>query len=174
MSINVNAKRAVVNAGVFLLAMAGLMSCSSDELLTQHLSDDTVTFTSHVTRADDATWESGDNIGVYMVGGNPASYLAENKSYTTTDGSANFLPSSSADALSWPKDGSPVKFQAYYPYSATAVTNGVYKIDISNQSKALDLMYAPADKAYTKADGEPALAFSHQITGNGYVDINRR
>lgn len=163
MSIKVNPKKAVVNVGLCLLSMAGLVSCSTDESFTEGLSDDAITFTTNVTRAYDQTWESGDKIGVYMFDENTSSYVGENKAYTISDTKGTFIPSSSTDALNWPKDGSAVKFLAYYPYSATAVANGVYNVDVSKQSKDLDLMYAPTDAAYTKGDGQPSLKFSHQM-----------
>lgn len=157
-----NSKKAIMSIGMGLLAVAGLMSCSSDESLMQGPAENAITFTSNVSRAAGTQWGQGDKIGVYMLPADGAALLS-NKSYMTTAGDGTFVPASTAEALTYPKDGAAVRFVAYYPYAALA-DNNIYKVNIADQShpETIDLMYSPAGPSYTT--GTPALSFSHQLS----------
>lgn len=122
------------------------------------------------TRATDTAWESGDAIGIYMLkaGTTSISEGAENRRYFTADGGSAFT-TTAEQAIYFPSDGSTVDFTAYYPHRTT-LTDGVFALDVSNQTdlSAIDLMTAAVvttgaaslDKSHPKV----AFTFRHRLT----------
>lgn len=122
------------------------------------------------TRAYDNFWENGDAIGIYMLktGTATISESAENRKYTTTDGSNTFTTTAD-QTVYFPIDNSKVDFVAYYPYQQT-LTNGAFALDVSTQTNlpSIDLMTAgvksteaePLDKNHYKV----LFKFYHRLT----------
>lgn len=113
------------------------------------------------SRAYDATWESGDEIGVFMV---------EAGTYTIVEGQQNIKYTYSTNSgftsktpIYFPANGSTVDFIAYYPYQETIDQDGP-PIDISDQSsqKDIDFMYAQA-LSRNKNTPKINLVFSHKL-----------
>lgn len=155
----------ILSASVCAVVMAGMVSCSSDESLIQNPVDNVITFTTNVTRASGTAWDANDKIGVYQLtenGGLSASGEGQNRTYMTVD-KATFVPASTSDALTYPKDGSKVKFVAYYPYQAGLQSDMLYTVNIADQQTPsnIDFMYAPLTNAYSS--GSPVLTFSHKL-----------
>lgn len=149
-----------------LMAM-GMAACSSDEQLYSDRSDAEITFTAAGTRAEGTTWAAGDKIGVYMTGTGQwtSGAVKENAQYQTADGTGFFTPTTPTDALKYPSDATATyDFTAYYPYS-TATDGGVYKVDVTNQSKpeAIDLMYADNLKNQNSTQKNLPLQFTHKL-----------
>lgn len=148
-----------------------LAACNSDENLSAG-NDDRVALqvTSGIqSRAIGNTWQKDDAIGIYMVnaGTTAIAESAENRKYTTANGSSTF--SATPDQVIYlPVDGSNVDFIAYYPQQD--LTGGSMTIDVSDQSDLpkIDLMAAkaksPADKPYNKENPLVAFHFYHKLT----------
>jgi hypothetical protein len=135
-----------------------------------------------VSRAANDSWDTGDQVGVYMVPHVADASAAADFSVHTGAVNVPYVTSGSGKSVSlsvvsghnaiiYPKDGSRVNFVAYYPYKSdthTANAN-VYKVNVSNQSpsKAIDLIYhkgvgTPYD--HSTKDTDVALAFTHQLS----------
>lgn len=122
------------------------------------------------TRAHDATWEANDAIGIYMVktGTTIIEEGAENRRYSTPDGSSGFSTQKET-TIYFPVDGSRVDFLVYYPYQETLV-EGELTLDVSNQTdlSAIDLMTAKVqstdDKPVDKMHPTVAFNFAHILT----------
>lgn len=119
-------------------------------------------------------WETGDPVGIYMVG-NGTTIVTEgnaNMKYTAAQDGASTAFTAVGASIHYPLDeAQKVDFIAYHPHSE-AVANFVYPIDLSTQTPqtGIDLMTARADKSgqgYTKADGRTGgvvnLTFNHQL-----------
>jgi hypothetical protein len=118
------------------------------------------------TRAVDASWMSGDAIGVFMKdAGNVLSdqALAENVKFTT-DGSSVFS-CASADKIYFPFNKGNVDFISYYPYS-DSLDGLKYNVDVSNQDsqESIDLLYSNNIKDVNSDNVAINLNFAHQLT----------
>lgn len=145
-----------------------------------------VTFSSSIngqikTKAVSNTWETNDEIGVFMkTGSGLSNVLASNKAYKTA-GDGNFKPSSTEHTIYFPEDGKTVDFIAYYPLKST-LNGNVYAVDVNNQSNqaAIDLLYANNVNGLSKTNSNANLVFSHQLSkieftvkqGTGVTDLN--
>lgn len=164
-------------------ASVALTSCDKNETTVQN-NDAPVRFTSGInaTPGSRATintdgnslWETGDPVGIYMVG-NGTTTVAEgnaNMKYTAAQGGASTAFAAVGASIHYPLDeNQKVDFIAYHPHRET-VANFVYPIDLSTQTSqtGIDLMTAKADKSgegYTKADGRTGgvvnFTFDHQL-----------
>ena len=133
-----------------------------------------------ITRATETSWETDDNIGVYMTGYKTYSIFtdgdgtrAENLEYTFGDGTnyetwvANdhvyrlFSPSSKKIYLS----STTIDVFGYYPYKPSLTNPREYQIDLSSQDnqKALDFMTAKHENANNAAE-TIQLLFHHRLT----------
>lgn len=154
-------------------ALLLLAACGSDNEGTSPDGGDRVALqvsSGITTRAYDNFWENGDVIGIYMLktGTATISEGAENRKYTTTDGS-NAFTTTAEQTIYFPIDNSKVDFIAYYPYRQT-LTDGVFALDVSTQDNlpAIDLMTAgvksteaePLDKNHYKV----LFKFYHRLT----------
>lgn len=128
-----------------------------------------IKFTSSIqgmtTKATDAQWAEGDEVGIFMKAGNAdlSSAISSNKKFLTS--AAGVLSAATAgDALYYPADGSDVDFVAYYPYTAS-LSGTTYSVDVANQENqaAIDLLYSNNAKGLNKESGSPALTFSHKL-----------
>lgn len=124
-------KKLLTNICASSILAISLAACSSDESFLTDSNDNTITFTTNITRASGQKWEQGDKIGVYMKihdntgwDGTTVVNNGANIAYVTGNGDGNFT--ASGTPLTYPKGtASTYDFIAYYPYSAT-VTNGIY------------------------------------------------
>ena len=153
-----------------LALMAGAMvSCCNDETSVTNNDKVAVQFTGGIkvsTRAADASWTSGDKIGIYMT--NAGSALADNTisegvsnvAYQTSSGNT-FAPVSGDQTIYFPIAGD-VDFYAYYPQ--TTVSNYKVALNVADQSnqEAIDFMYAKTTGC-NKATPQVALGFNHQL-----------
>lgn len=114
------------------------------------------------TRAVNATWDAGDQIGVFALNGSTADY--SNMTYTTADGGGNFTPNAESQTIMLPYDGSSYTISAYYPFT-TAASGGIYAIDVSNQDnqEAIDLLVAKPVSGVNKLSPVAALDFYHKL-----------
>lgn len=118
------------------------------------------------SRASNAAWEAGDQIGIYMFAAGTTTIAegARNIPYETKTDNGRFTPTSAY--IYFPIDGSNVDFHAWYPYKK--VTS--WEADLTNQSSqaAIDLMTADApskNKAiYNKENPTVHCDFRHRLT----------
>jgi hypothetical protein len=120
------------------------------------------------TRASDASWTTGDAIGIYMKKSTNllgSTALADNVKYVTSDGSSSFTPSDPSKAITLPYTGSKVDFIAYYPQK-TSITSYAYPVNLSDQSKQtdIDLLYSDNVKEVTTSNPSVNLNFKHQLS----------
>ena len=116
------------------------------------------------TRAYDATWEAGDDIGIFgFTQGDASTQAYTNVRYVTTGGDGAFTPDGTTIYL--PTDGSSLDFVAYYPYTATAMTDGVYTVNVTDQSdqSAIDFMAAGTQTA-DRSKNTVAFNFEHKLS----------
>ncbi len=105
-------------------------------------------------------WDNTDEIGIYMY----TSAWGDAKSnahYTYAGTGSNFNPATDGDKFTYPGKGVEVNFVAYYPYKEDLPASNVYPVNVSDQTKNIDLMYAPA---VTQSTGTVALTFSHKLS----------
>ncbi|MGI6046679.1 MAG: fimbrillin family protein [Petrimonas sp.] len=120
------------------------------------------------TRATNDTWSEGDAIGIYMISAGEVlsaeSVLAKNAKYVTEGGSA-FNPSTVANDVKFPIDGSNVDFIAYYPHGSVGTDFG-YSLNVTDQSNqaAIDVMYSNNVVAKNSSNPEIALQFTHKLS----------
>ena len=160
-----------------------ITGCSKEETPTtpQRDNDRALNVTGGIqalTRAHDATWETGDAIGIYMFENKSTTISegAENRKYTTT-GNGSFSPvTTPADqTIYFPITGK-TDFTAYYPWqSITKDANDkyFYAVDVSNQTsqKAIDLMAAAMVIAKDKDHRDVKFEFAHQLAKIVLTDI---
>lgn len=132
-----------------MLSPLFLQSCQQEEqLLTGDESRREIVFTSiiddsHLSRVVDASWEQGDEIGVFMKKAGTEEVIRGNVPYVTKSGNGNFVGKNGP--MEFPEgEGVKVDFIAYYPYTTRAENFKQYDIDLTNQQnqRALDLMKA--------------------------------
>ena len=152
-----------------LLPLAALLYSCGDGLNEQALEHGVkkVSFTSNIevkrqSRAIDASWESGDRIGLYMLSNSSKERLKSNVSYVTKDGSGNY--EAAGTPIYYPEDGAYVDFIAYYPYDNAISTT--YNVDVTKQQepKAIDLMYSNNLTERNNASVKGNLQFYHQLS----------
>lgn len=154
-----------------MLSPLFLQSCQQEEqLLTGDESRREIVFTSiiddsHLSRVVDASWEQGDEIGVFMKNAETEEVLRANVPYVTKSGNGNFVGKNGP--MEFPEgEGVKVDFIAYYPYTTRAENFKQYGIDLTNQQnqRALDLMKAVnlENRAATSPQGN--LQFRHLLS----------
>ena len=169
-----NKLQSVVIAFAGVLALA---SCANDD--NQENSPRAIQFTGGIGeqavatpqgRASEATWNTDDAIGIFMVDHGQTSIAenAVNKQFTT-GGNGTFTPVR-GDEIYFPVDGThKVDFIAYYPYKAGVVLDGNIEVNTVDQAKqaAFDLLWAKANNdgaGYNKETPVTIpLAFEHKL-----------
>ena len=156
----------VILASVLLLTAAS--ACVNDDLTSSGSKVAVkISASSAMTRAVDNTWEPNDVIGISMLEDGSSNVIApySNYNYTTTDGSSNFDPASSAQIMYFPVDGSKVSFKAYYPYSSSLPTNMIAPLSVKDQSSLPDLDFMTAEHLAGTSKDEPdvKLHFYHRL-----------
>ena len=159
-------KHSLQQFGALSLLIGGLSlsACSNEEI---HMDDARVALqvTSGIqTRAYDDQWEKGDEIGIFGFTQEDAPAQAyTNVRYVTTGGDGAFTPDGTTIYL--PTDGSSLDFVAYYPYTATAMTDGVYTVNVTDQSdqSAIDFMAAGTQTA-DRSKNTVTFNFEHKLS----------
>lgn len=142
--------------------MAFMASCQSD-YLAQNLGENTpITFeaTATAVRVQGTSWTPADSVGVSVYNAATAAVIGQNAAYTTAAGDGQFSPAPTA--LYYPSAGQAVTVTAYYPYSATAVQNGTYHIDLVHGVNN-DLLFARNTTPWTSTTGRGTLNFTRQL-----------
>ena len=147
------------------LALAALLmtACQNDEETMQTDTCVALQVTSGIqTRAHDATWEAGDEIGIFGFPEDADQTEWINVPYATADGDGNFAPVSAPIFL--PVNDTEVDFVAYYPYTTT-LADGIYTVDVTDQSDqaAIDLMTAGTQTA-DRINNKVAFNFVHKLS----------
>ncbi|MFR9602693.1 MAG: fimbrillin family protein [Rikenellaceae bacterium] len=170
------------------LALLTLASCSKTDETTTITTDGEVRITSSIaTRTSGNTWDSGDEIGVYMSTNGADPYvvgdLGENVLYTTTYGDGTFTTSTTT-TLYYPASGN-VNLLAYYPYVATTADYTfdaeAYPVNVAVQTTQgdIDLMVATVTNQ-AKTISPVGLVFDHKLSnivlnvtnGDGYANLS--
>ncbi len=145
------------------LAMLALASCSSEGETPATAGNAnearfSASINSHNSRAYDAVWEAGDQIGITGTSGN--------KSYKNvafaTDGSGDFSVVSAGEEIYYQTD-SPVTFTAYYPYE-NLLNASVILADTHEQSEQKQFDYLWAQAQGSKANPNVAFNFAHKMS----------
>lgn len=151
---------------ILTISFAG---CSSDEAIVTPADNQAITFSTNVTRASGTTWEAGDGIGVYMKVHSDTPWEVVNGgvnvSYTTTKGDGYFTATNLEQALKYPDQNKRYDFIAYYPYTSSVTTDGVYKVDVSDQKTPsnIDLLYAETENIPATSTANNTLTFTHKL-----------
>ena len=158
-------KHSLQQFGALSLLIGGLSlsACSNEEI---HMDDARVALqvTSGIqTRAYDDQWEEKDDIGIFgFTQGDAPAQAYTNVRYVTTGGDGAFTPDGTTIYL--PTDGSSLDFVAYYPHT-TDLENGIYTVDVENQSdqSTIDLMAASKLSA-NRSKNTVAFNFEHKLS----------
>lgn len=116
------------------------------------------------TRAYDDQWEEKDDIGIFGFTQEDAPTQAyTNVRYVTTGGNGTFTPGGTPIYL--PTDDSYLDFVAYYPHTTSLTADGIYAVDVTNQSiqKDIDLMAASKLSA-NRSKNTVAFNFEHKLS----------
>ena len=146
-----------------LLALS-LVACNNEEITPNPDTRVALQVTSGIqTRAYNATWEAGDDIGIFgFTQGDAPTQAYTNVRYVITGGDGAFTPDGTTIYL--PTDGSSLDFVAYYPH-ATDLENGIYTVDVEDQSdqSTIDLMAAGTQTA-NRIKNTVTFNFEHKLS----------
>lgn len=124
----------------------------------------TVSFTSSIikSRATDTSWETGDEIGVYMQNADDATaFLNTNVKYLNS--SENINGFTSQTPIAYPGgEVSLVNFMAVYPYNEN-ITDGSYLFTLGNNLSDNDIMYA-SSSLIEAGTANVELTFKHKLS----------
>ncbi len=168
---------------IFSLPVLGMMvlfasACSKTDIPQGNDESVPVTFYSAIrrvshndpplSRASGTEWDDDDHIGIYAFpSGKPwqeAAFLNVDYVNSETGAEGLFKAAEAENAIMLPGNGSKLDFVAYYPYSATAITDFNVAVDITDQTdpSRIDVLYAKA-KGKDKTTPEIPLIFYHKL-----------
>lgn len=157
--------RATTYTTAALLALS-LAACNNGEITPTPDTRVALQVTSGIqTRAYDATWEAGDEIGIFgFTQGDAPAQTHANAQYVTTNGNGSFIPAQEMNTIYLPADNTPLDFVAYYPYTA-GLKNNIYTVDVTDQSdqSAIDLMAAGKQSA-DRISVKVSFNFVHKLS----------
>ena len=157
--------RATTYTTAALLALS-LAACNNGEITPTPDTRVALQVTSGIqTRAYDATWEAGDEIGIFgFTQGDAPAQTHANAQYVTTNGNGSFIPAQEMNTIYLPADNTPLDFVAYYPYTA-GLKNNIYTVDVTDQSdqSAIDLMVADWESA-DRISSKVSFNFVHKLS----------
>lgn len=140
-----------------------LTSCGNDGIETQAYDGPvaaqvTAGINSVLTRAMDASWESGDVIGISCSGTN-TNY--DNMKYVTAGGDGNFTHDGGVASGIFFQGTEDVTFSAYYPFSGTegSPTETIPEVTTNDQTQQKDFDYLYAANA-TTTYASPTISFT--------------
>lgn len=147
------------------LAALLLTACQNDEETMQTDTRVSLQVTSGIqTRAFDNQWEKNDAIGIFgFTQGDAPTQAYSNVRYVTTGGDGTFTPDGTTIYL--PIDGSSLDFVAYYPHTTSLTADGIYAVDVTDQSiqKDIDLMAAGKQRA-DRVNAKVNFNFEHKLS----------
>ena len=163
---------------IALFAVSTIMvSCSKDGQISCDMANNfEVNFTSNIItmsprlKMGGNSWNTNDKIGVYMLD-HVSTDIVESKEnilFVAQSDDVVGIFKAQSSKIYFPDNGQEVRFMAYYPYQET-VTNGIYKVDVSDQTSQsnIDLLHSfKVDTAYSKNNSSKKipLIFKHQLT----------
>ncbi|MDL2231890.1 fimbrillin family protein [Porphyromonadaceae bacterium OttesenSCG-928-L07] len=153
-----------------LIGLGGMLSCSKSDTPVQHSGTETVaTFSAGITtRAEDANWHSGDEIGITVLkhGENSNTHpdYTCNRKHVTSNTAGHFSPDSGCEIL-YPLNGDTVDFIGYYPFTNAIGEDLTLALNVSDQSNlpSIDLMTFDRVCGKTKNDPHVAVEFKHKL-----------
>jgi hypothetical protein len=120
----------------------------------------------NTTRADWTAWSDDDKIGVSVVE-ESTNYDAINKEFDIKNTSDGSFEAASGHEIYF-KDASDVTFAAYYPYTATGITNNAITIKTLDTSNAYE---RPTDYLFAKGavanSADPEIKFIDNSSASG-------
>ena len=148
-----------------VLAALLLTACQNDEEIMQTDTRVALQVTSGIqTRAYDDQWEENDDIGIFgFTQGDASTQAYSNVRYVTKSGNGTFTPDGTTIYL--PTDDSYLDFVAYYPHTTSLTADGIYAVDVTDQSiqKDIDLMAASKLSA-NRIKNTVAFNFKHKLS----------
>ena len=151
--------------GALLLLIGGLSlsACSNEEMPVDDARVALQVTSGIQTRAYDDQWEENDPIGIFGFTQGDAPMEYSNVRYVTKSGNGTFTPDGSTIYL--PTDDSSLDFVAYYPHTTSLTADGIYAVDVTNQSDQgnIDLMTAGKQSAY-RINPKVAFNFEHKLS----------
>lgn len=147
------------------LAALLLTACQNDEETMQTDTRVALQVTSGIqTRAFDNQWEKNDEIGIFgFTQGDAPTQAYSNVKYVTAGGNGRFTPDGTTIYL--PVDDSYLDFVAYYPHTTSLTADGIYAVDVTDQSiqKDIDLMAAGKQRA-DRVNAKVNFNFKHKLS----------
>lgn len=118
-----------------------------------------------MTRVAGSNWDDGDDVGIFMMKNESASYAdnGQNKHYVAAINNS-LSPIDENNTLYWPLKNKKVDFIAYSPY--TELSDFIYPMDITDQSNQyqLDFLYAEKIEGKSEEDGSVNFVFKHSLS----------
>ena len=118
-----------------------------------------------MTRVAGSNWDNGDNVGIFMMKNESASYAdnGQNKHYVAAANNS-LSPVNEDNTLYWPLKNKKVDFIAYSPYAE--LSDLIYSMDITDQSNQsmLDFLYAEKIEGKSEEDGSVNFIFKHCLS----------
>lgn len=138
---------------------------------------DEVSFSSSAAKmvSSSSTWESGDEIGVYMITDGSSSLAGSAVKYTTTSSSASTGRFTSTSPHLWSVDENPTSgydFYLHFPFTQALTTDHKANINVSGTSQQvldgsdgnLDFLYAKKHVATKPVGGSVSVTLTHQLS----------
>ena len=147
------------------LLLLSLAACNNEEITPNPDTRVALQVTSGIqARAYNATWEANDEIGIFgFTHGDAPTQAYTNVRYMTKSGNGTFTPDGTTIYL--PVDDSYLDFVAYYPHTISLTADGIYAVDVTDQSiqKDIDLMAAGMQTA-NRIKNTVTFNFEHKLS----------
>lgn len=158
-----------IKAGFAAVLVVLLQACDKNQSAYMPGGEATkVSFTSIIddgtqSRVVDSQWETGDSIGLFMIGSQNQEVMARNIPYYTPN--ADGLFTEKAQPVYYPEDGAAVDFIAFYPFNRSYDDYTAIPFSTADQSRqeALDFMVADNLTGRTATSPQGNLQFRHKM-----------
>lgn len=159
-------------ATLSLLIVIAAACDSDDDKESPNLQPPYLTFEGTITgkaqvEGEDPLWPVNNIIGMYMTMPDEKAVIndCQNIRYISEKGDGKFTPGNKyTDVIYYPENNNNVRFISYSPYRSEMI-NGVYAIDLTQQSnqQTLDLLYAE-NTQNKPADDVVKMDFDHELS----------